>query len=70
MRTYLAENKNKLKEKHVKNSEQLMNRVPTSFSISDNPGEKMTEVTSRDQEASFISPTTEVKGAWKFIKKL
>ena len=30
----------------------------------------MTEVTSRDHEASSISPTTEAEGAWKLVKKL
>ena len=33
-------------------------------------GQKMTEVTSRDHEASLISPTTEAEGTWKFVKKL
>ena len=40
------------------------------FSISDNPSQKITEVTSRDQEASLILPTTETEGAWKLVKKL
>ena len=30
----------------------------------------MTEVTSRDHEASLISPTTKAEGTWKLVKKL
>ena len=33
MRTYLAGKTNKLKEKHVESSQQLVNRVPTSLFI-------------------------------------
>ena len=39
-------------------------------SISNNPAQNMTEVTSRDYEASLISPTTEAEGAWRLTKKL
>ena len=34
------------------------------------PGQKVTEVTSRDHEASLISPTAEAEGAWERVKKL
>lgn len=30
----------------------------------------MTELTSRDHEASLISPTTEAEGAWKLAKNI
>ena len=33
------------------------------------PGQKITEVISRDHETSLISPTTEAEGAWKLVKE-
>ena len=46
--------------------EKLRDFIP--FQIT--PGQKMTEMTSRDHDASLISATTEAEGAWKLVKKL
>ena len=42
----------------------------SNFPFQISSGQKMTEVTSCSHEAFLISPTTEVEGAWKLVKKL
>ena len=42
----------------------------SDFPFQISPGQRMTKVTSCNHEASLISPTTEVEGAWKIVKKL
>ena len=42
----------------------------TYFPFQITPGQKMTEVTSRNHETFLISPTTVAEGAWKLVKEL